>query len=109
MPGHNSFTTLRFPYIPDRTAFISSVKEIIENAESGSAFGEEENLEEYDVILVSAIPDLPFTSISYTQKHVHGNDFPLINVGKMEAPRQISSIKGGSRWRVLEEKLRPIL
>lgn len=85
LPGHNSFTTLRFPYIPDRKAFISSVKEIIENTGSQTSFGEEEGLEEYDVVLVSAIPDLAFTSISYTQKHKHGNDFPLINAGKMEA------------------------
>lgn len=85
LPGHDSFTTLRFPYIVDREAFIASVKETIKNAEGESAFGEEENLEEYDVVLVSAIPDLPFTSISYTQKHRHGNDFPLINVGQKEA------------------------
>ncbi len=37
------------------------------------------------MVLVSAIPNLAFTSISYTQKHRRGNDFPLINVGKMEA------------------------
>lgn len=83
--GHDSFTTLRLPYFTDRADFIISANEIIKNAEGGSAFGEEEGLEEYDVVLVSAIPDLPFTSISFTQKHRHGNDFPLINVGKMEA------------------------
>ena len=85
LAGHDSFTTLRFPYIPDRKEFIASVGRIIENAGNLSGFGEEESLKEYDVVLVSAIPDLPFTSISYTQKHRHGNDFPLINVGKMEA------------------------
>ena len=85
LPGKDSFTTLRFPYIPDRDAFISSVKEIIRNTGNKSSFGEEEGLQEYDVVLVSAITDLPFTSISYTQKHRHGNDFPLINVGKMES------------------------
>lgn len=85
LPGHESFTTLRFPYIDDRAAFISSIQEIIEKADAQTSFGEEESLEEYDVVLVSAIPDLAFTSISYTQKHRHGNDFPLINVGKMEA------------------------
>lgn len=84
LTGHDSFTTLRFPYIADRAAFMTSIKETINKAEGGSAFGEEEGLEEYDVVLVSAIPDLPFTSISYTRKHRHGNDFPLINVGKME-------------------------
>lgn len=85
LSGHDSFTTLRFPYIADRKEFIASVNRIIENAGNLSSFGEEEGLEEYDVVLVSAIPDLPFTAISYTQKHRHGNDFPLINVGKMEA------------------------
>ncbi|MDE6380914.1 MAG: chloramphenicol acetyltransferase [Muribaculaceae bacterium] len=85
LTGHDSFTTLRFPYISDRKEFIASVGGIIENAGNMSSFGVEEDLEEYDVVLISAIPDLPFTSISYTQKHRHGNDFPLINVGKMEA------------------------
>lgn len=84
LPGHESFTTLRIPYFSDRADFQASLKEIIENATAFSSFGEEENLEEFDVVLVSAIPDLAFTSISYTQKHRHGNDFPLINVGKME-------------------------
>lgn len=81
----DSFTTLRFHYNSDREKFIESYNEILKNAEGKSSFGEEENLSEYDVILVSAIPNLAFTSISYTQKHKHGNDFPLINVGKMEA------------------------
>ena len=85
LAGHDSFTTLRFPYIPDRREFIESVNRIIGTAGNLSSFGEEESLDEYDVVLVSAVPDLPFTSISYTQKHRHGNDFPLINVGKMEA------------------------
>lgn len=85
LTGHNSFTTLRFPYIADRKDFIASVSRIIEKAGDLSSFSEEEGLKDYDVVLVSAIPDLPFTSISYTQKHRHGNDFPLINVGKMEA------------------------
>ncbi len=85
LPGNDSFTTLRFPYIENIADFISSIKEIIENTEVRSSFGEEESLEEYDVVLVSAIPDLAFTSISYTQKNRYGNDYPLINVGKMEA------------------------
>ncbi len=84
LPGHESFTTLRFPYIDDRATFISSIQDIIEKADAQTSFGEEESLEEYDVVLVSAIPNLAFTSISYTQKHRHGNDFPLINIGKME-------------------------
>ncbi len=84
LPGRDSFTTLRFPYSSNRDEFISSYKEIIKKADNQSSFGEEENLTEYDVVLVSAVPDLSFTSISYTQKHKHGNDFPLINVGKME-------------------------
>ena len=89
LPGNDTFTTLRFTYISDRKEFIASVGRIIENAGNLSSFGEEEGLEEYDVVLVSAIPDLPFTSISYTQKHRHGNDFPLINVGKMEPSGQM--------------------
>ncbi|MDE6342058.1 MAG: chloramphenicol acetyltransferase [Muribaculaceae bacterium] len=83
IPGHYSFATLRFPYASDRAQFISSVNDIIRNADSLSSYGIEEGLQENDVILVSALPDLQFTSISYTQKHDRGNDYPLINVGKM--------------------------
>lgn len=84
LPGHDSFTTLRFPFFSNRANFITSVSEIIENGEGKSSFGVEENLEEYDVILVSSVPDLPFTSMSYTQKNRYGNDYPLLNVGMMD-------------------------
>lgn len=87
--GHESFVTLRFPYKSERAEFISAVNEIIMSADGLSSYGVEEDLKEYDVILVSAIPDLPFTSVSFTQKHRYGNDFPLINVGKMEGNGQM--------------------
>lgn len=83
IPGQATFTSMRFPYFPDREKFISTLNNIIENTGGGSSYGVEENLKEFDVILVSATPDLPFTSMSYTQKHRQGNDFPLLNVGKM--------------------------
>ncbi|MDE6023397.1 MAG: chloramphenicol acetyltransferase [Muribaculaceae bacterium] len=84
IPGQDSFVTMRFPYFHEREEFISELNNVIENVSDCSCYGAEESLEEYDVILVSATPDLPFTSMSYTQKHKNGNDFPLLNVGKME-------------------------
>lgn len=83
IPGQDTFTSMRFPYFPQREKFISTLNNIIENTGCGSSYGVEVNLQEFDVILVSATPDLSFTSISYTQKHRFGNDYPLINVGKM--------------------------
>lgn len=50
-----------------------------------SVFGAESACKEYDVVLVSAVPDLPFTSMSCTQRHKNGNNYPLINVGMMDA------------------------
>lgn len=50
-----------------------------------SVFGAESACKEYDVVLVSAVLDLPFSSMSCTQRHKNGNDYPLINVGMMDA------------------------
>ena len=35
-----------------------------------------------DVILLSATPDLYFTSLTCTQEHRHGSNYPLMNAGK---------------------------
>lgn len=35
-----------------------------------------------DQVLLSALPDLYYTSMTFTQHHRHGSDKPLINVGK---------------------------
>ena len=40
-----------------------------------------------DVVLISAIPELYFTSVTCTQHHRYGADKPLINVGKA-VPRE---------------------
>ncbi len=87
--GQKGFTTMHFPYFADRNEFCQHAADMIRSAEDNSSFGSESGLQEFDVVLVSAIPDLPFTSLSCTQRHRGGNDYPLINVGMMQPGGQM--------------------
>lgn len=77
------YTTVLLPYTPDREAFIENSARIINSIAEDNPFGAETACPEYDVVVVSAIPNLPFTSLNCTQKHMGGSDYPLINVGMM--------------------------
>lgn len=81
--GKEGYTTVFLPYLADRTEFIENSGRIINSLSEGNPFGAESGCEEYDVALVSAVPNLPFASISTTQRHKGGNDYPLVNVGMM--------------------------
>lgn len=86
VPETDRFYSVRIPWNPNFEAFYNQAQTIIrsipadgdpyENESSGCEGGE------FDVILVSAIPDLYFSSISCTQKHKNGSDYPLLTVGK---------------------------
>lgn len=79
------YTTVLLPYMSSREAFIKNSTHIINSISGDNPFGAEKECMEYNVVLVSAIPNLPFTSLNCTQKHKGGNDYPLINVGMMGA------------------------
>lgn len=83
--GRTGFVTMHFPYHKSRTEFCNHAVEIMKQMSRSSVFGAESACKEYDVVLVSAVLDLPFTSMSCTQRHKNGNDYPLINVGMMDA------------------------
>lgn len=83
--GRTGFVTMHFPYHESRMEFCNHAVEIMKQMSHSSVFGAESECKEYDVVLVSAVPDLPFTSMSCTQRHKNGNDYPLINVGMMDA------------------------
>lgn len=76
---------MRFPYKENREDFCCHASKLIDGMSDASAFGAESSCREFNVVLVSAILDLPFTSMTCTQRHNGGNDFPLINVGMMSA------------------------
>lgn len=80
------FYTVNIPWNEDFQTFHDTAREIIRNIPA-DANPYEKELElsgerEFDTILVSALPDLYFTSIGCTQEHKNGSDFPLMNVGK---------------------------
>lgn len=82
------FTSVRIPWNQDFEKFHESAREIIKQADADEdpyAYTYDRNIlddDNYDVILVSATPDLYFTSVTHTQEHKNGSDFPLLNVGK---------------------------
>lgn len=81
------FYTVLIPYHDNFEIFYTEAQKIIKSIpEDGNPYAVENESEEggqHNVILVSATPNLYFTSISHTQKHQNGADFPLINVGKV--------------------------
>lgn len=80
----NSFTTVRIPFEINKTLFVEQAREIIKKSNNSNSYSEEINCQDFDVVLISAIPNLAFTSITCTQKHGKGNDYPLINIGKLD-------------------------
>lgn len=82
-PNLSNFITVRIPFYHDKSLFYCEAKKIITEMTTTSPYSAEENCLDFDVVLLSAIPTLPFTSITCTQKHRNGNDYPLINIGKL--------------------------
>ena len=86
MHQNGKFFTVRIPWIEDFDTFYKEARHIIDTIpEDGDPY-ETENIatedSRYSVILVSATPDLYFTSITYTQERKSGSSYPLLNVGK---------------------------
>ena len=84
MTKGKGFVTIRIHYKENRTEFCKSTSYLIKSIDNEDVFGAEAGCTEYDVAIVSAIPNLRFTSLSCTQRHNKGNDYPLINVGRKD-------------------------
>lgn len=86
MHQNGKFFTVRIPWKEDFNAFYKDARHIIDTIpEDGNPYASENTATEdnrYSVILVSATPDLYFTSITYTQERKSGSSYPLLNVGK---------------------------
>lgn len=83
---NGKFFTIRFPYHKDFDTFYQEArKEIDSIPEDGDPYAAENGEVangDYGLILLSATPDLYFTSITGTQEKQSGNNYPLLNVGK---------------------------
>ncbi len=84
LEGMETFASIRFPYIEDKHEFYRSSKALIAEAATQEAYAAETTSGEYDLVCVSAVPKLAFTSVTFTQEKVGGNIFPLMNVGKLD-------------------------
>lgn len=80
------FFTIQIPYTEDFNAFHEESQRIIRNIpKDGNPYDAEAQSpdnEDFDIILLSATPDLYFTSLTCTQEFRHGSNYPLMNAGK---------------------------
>ena len=79
------FFTIRLPWNTDFQTFYTTAKAIINDIDpNGNPYDMETvgGKDLLDVILLSATPDLYFTSLTCTQEHRHGSNYPLMNAGK---------------------------
>lgn len=79
------FFTIRLSWNKDFNAFYAAAKSVIDAIDpNGNPYDMEKvgGKDLLDVILLSATPDLYFTSLTCTQEHRHGSNYPLMNAGK---------------------------
>lgn len=79
------FFTIRLPWNTDFQTFYTTAQAIINDIDpNGNPYDMEKvgGKDLLDVILLSATPDLYFTSLTCTQEHRHGSNYPLMNAGK---------------------------
>ena len=81
------FVTCRIAYHPDFDTFYAEAERKIKSiCEDTDPYAEEYVLWKsghFDVILLSAVPDLYFTSMGYTQFDKNGSKYPQMTVGKV--------------------------
>lgn len=82
-----SFKVVRIPFIRNYEIFCEKAAILIgQNADGENPFAEENEAlenENLDVVMVSAMPFLSFTSITPAQENKYGSSFPLFTVGKI--------------------------
>lgn len=83
LPGMKTYATMRIEYNENFDEFYENAKKVIDNADKFSPFEIQKSQKEVDVVLVSAIPRLPFTSISITHSRSEGRNYPIFTIGKL--------------------------
>jgi len=79
----DNFAEMVFPFAEDFDAFCQTAREVIALAASTDPYEQAETMTDYNVMLVSALPKLDFSSFCNTQRDRRGNDYPLCVIGKM--------------------------
>lgn len=82
-----TFFTIRLEYTEDFQAFLANAHVLIEQAKAGgNPYAVDAELAitgRFNVVLLSTMPHLQFTSASVAQKHRHGSDYPMFFAGKI--------------------------
>lgn len=86
----DNFAEMVFPFAEDFDAFCQTAREVIALAASTDPYEQAETMTDYNVILVSALPKLDFSSFCNTQRDRRGNDYPLCVIGKMGYDKTMS-------------------
>ena len=79
----DNFAEMVFPFAEDFDTFCQTARQVIVHAASTDPYEQADTMTDYNVILVSALPKLDFTSLCNTQRSLRGNDYPLCVIGKM--------------------------
>ena len=79
----DNFAEMIFPFAEDFDTFCQTARQVIALAASTDPYEQADTMTDYNVILVSALPKLDFTSFCNTQRDRRGNDYPLCVIGKM--------------------------
>lgn len=79
----DNFAEMVFPYAENFETFCRTARQVIALAASTDPYELAEAMTDYNVVLVSALPKLDFTSFCNTQRDRSGNDYPLCVIGKM--------------------------
>ena len=85
----NNFAEMIFPFADDFETFTRTARKVIARAAVTDPYEQAEAMTDYNVMLVSALPKLDFTSFSNTQRAPQGNDYPLCVIGKMGEDRRM--------------------
>ncbi|MDR1003978.1 MAG: chloramphenicol acetyltransferase [Prevotellaceae bacterium] len=83
------FTTVRVPFDYDFTRFYEAARAQIAGVSEHDPYSVENAESETDTVVVSAVPKLPFTSVTCTLKSDRGNDYPLFAVGQLTADNKL--------------------
>ena len=79
----DNFAEMVFPYAEDFDGFCQTAGQVKALAASVDPYELADAMTDYNVVLVSALPKLDFTSFCNTQRDRRGNDYPLFVIGKM--------------------------
>ena len=85
LKGSEGYRTVLFRYYADRDQFIVEARKTMETASATAVFGVEAEVEEYNQVLVSCLPNIKFTALQQGLIKAGGEHFPIITIDKQDS------------------------